>query len=969
MYDRFYNETGRLPRSDEEMDAALAAVGLGFRDLRDPWGHAYYVTYDRASAYGDEFRYALNSATQPVNAVTRTFDEVRVMSAGPDGDRGTLDDVQLAITSQAVASESGRDAAPRHTPSMPVAQGVGAIEGTVTDATGGAIPNAAVESRPEGDLENRRTAFADARGHFVLSGLPAGSYRVQVTAIGFRTMTLRFVPVEHGGATPLNVVLNVGSVSETVTVNAEAVVTQTSMAAQVRKDNESAPLPVQPRRAYTPRVRQYFPETLYWAPSIVTGPRGQATVAVKLADTVTTWTLGVIASTATGEIGFSEAKIEAFQPFFVEHDPPAVLTAGDRIDLPVVVRNYLAAPQNARVDLHRAPWFAPSGASSQATSIAAGGFGTFVFPFTATGTTPAGSLKVTARSESNGDGVDKSVVVHADGEERHTTACALLRDTSRITVSIPDNAIAGTPTTSVRIYPHLLAHVIEGVERSLVRPYGCGEQTISAAYPSLLLLKHLRSAGSADPAMMRRSETYVRTGIERLLAMRAVGGGFGYWGPTEPDIAVTAYAMRFLSDASDVLPVEANTVEDAATWLIDRQEKDGTWRPRYGDGETLSALVASALAQVAKQLPDGPLRTRIRESVRAATSLIPTAGQPYSLGHLALAASAVQLPAEAQAAVERLKHWVRHEGPKAYWVLETNTPFFGWGIAGRVESTAVVIDALRTIDGEASAQLVDAGMAFLLAAKDRYGIWYSGQATVDVLTALLRVLSDERAPAEPSRVVILVNGRPVQTLDLPEGIDAGPIIHDLGNAVGPGANAIEIRQTGSVAQFASVQIASSYYVPWTVSDASRTAFVTGDSRGLRMTVTYDRTSLDVGDEAHAVVHVERVGHRGYGMLLADVGLPPGADVDRASLDRAVRSGWDVGRYEVQPDRVVFYVWPRAGGTTFTFAFKPRLALAAKTAASSLYDYYNPDEQVAVTPQLFTVNPSKAAEATDAIRGH
>src|ERR1700730_18376450 len=34
---------------------------------------------------------------------------------------------------------------------------------------------------------------------------------------------------------------------------------------------------------------------------------------------------------------------------------------------------------------------------------------------------------------------------------------------------------------------HLLAHVVENLEAGLERPHGCGEQTISSTYPSLLV--------------------------------------------------------------------------------------------------------------------------------------------------------------------------------------------------------------------------------------------------------------------------------------------------------------------------------------------------------------------------------------------------------------------------------------------------------------------------------------------------
>jgi hypothetical protein len=35
------------------------------------------------------------------------------------------------------------------------------------------------------------------------------------------------------------------------------------------------------------------------------------------------------------------------------------------------------------------------------------------------------------------------------------------------------------------------------------------------------------------------------------------------------------------------------------------------------------------------------------------------------------------------------------------------------------------------------------------------------------------------------------------------------------------------------------------------------------------------------------VEAERVGHSGYGMMLAEAGLPPGTEVDRASLERTM----------------------------------------------------------------------------------
>ena len=89
-------------------------------------------------------------------------------------------------------------------------------------------------------------------------------------------------------------------------------------------------------------------------------------------------------------------------------------------------------------------------------------------------------------------------------------------------------------------------------------------------------------------------------------------------------------------------------------------------------------------------------------------------------------------------------------------------------------------------------------------------------------------------------------------------------------------------------------------------------------------------------------------------MLAEVGVPPGAEVDRASLEAAKESGEGMSSYEVLPDRVEFYIWPTAGGSKFEFGFRVRYGMESWSAPSSLYDYYNP-EAAAVMPVKFSIH--------------
>ena len=105
------------------------------------------------------------------------------------------------------------------------------------------------------------------------------------------------------------------------------------------------------------------------------------------------------------------------------------------------------------------------------------------------------------------------------------------------------------------------------------------------------------------------------------------------------------------------------------------------------------------------------------------------------------------------------------------------------------------------------------------------------------------------------------------------------------------------------------------------------------------------------------------------MMLAEVGLPPGADVDRASLGKLLDT-WTISRYELKPDRIVFYLWSSsADGDRFSFRFTPRYSIRAKAALAKLVDYYNPVLSAVLAPQTFSVEsiPQHTAGLTSTAR--
>lgn len=93
----------------------------------------------------------------------------------------------------------------------------GGIEGTVSDPQGAVVPNATIAIRNTA-TNSTRTVSAGDDGHYKAVSLVPGSYEVKITAQGFKSQVATGVNVEVGRTTPLDVKLEIGGSSETVTV-------------------------------------------------------------------------------------------------------------------------------------------------------------------------------------------------------------------------------------------------------------------------------------------------------------------------------------------------------------------------------------------------------------------------------------------------------------------------------------------------------------------------------------------------------------------------------------------------------------------------------------------------------------------------------------------------------------------------------------------------------------------------------
>ena len=502
-----------------------------------------------------------------------------------------------------------------------------------------------------------------------------------------------------------------------------------------------------------PRLRQYFPETMLWLADAETDANGALHLDFPVADSITTWRVTALASSQDGRLGSTAGSLRVFQDFFIDLDLPRFLTVGDEVSIPVGVFNYMPQEQTVRLEVEPAAWFDLLDEPAKEITIPSNDIQVVYFRIRAAqfGSQP---FKVTAWGSSLSDAIQKQVRVFPNGKlltfskaDRLTSGTPVIEP-----VDIPADAIPGTQALLVKIYPGVVSQVVEGLDGILRMPNGCFEQTSSTTYPNVLVLDYLKTTDQTAPEVQLKAEEYINLGYQRLTTFEVESsGGFSLFGDAPADRMLTAYGLQEFSDMARVSEVDADLIRRAAEWLLSQQAADGSWENDRGlvhentwsslgdDRLPVTAYITWSL--IAAGYGDDP---RTQNGVSYLRERQAGAQDAYVLALVSNALVAADLQAgngldgSTKAVLDRLAGMVVQEGNTATWSSGVATFMGSEGKTGSIETTALA--ALAFLRSGEHPDLANAALTYLIQQKDNFGTWYSTQATVLTLKALIESL-------------------------------------------------------------------------------------------------------------------------------------------------------------------------------------------------------------------------------------
>ncbi len=665
--------------------------------------------------------------------------------------------------------------------------------------------------------------------------------------------------------------------------------------------------------AATP-TRAWFPETMLFAPRVVTDDTGAASLDVPVPDRLTTWRVLALAHSRQGAQAGSVLRFASDLPVSVDAVVPAYLVAGDRVQLPIQVVNTTDAALSRALTV-RADGGRISGAPATVRVDARST--TTVLAWLDAG--DPGTIAVEA-SVPGEDSVVRSVPVRSAGQPFHVERGGTLAAPRTVTLALPERVLPGSARVTVTVLPGALA---------LVR----AELASAAARTSLdddgYLLALTGRAPSLASALKATVDPDAVQRLSRVAGQRLARAAIN------PDLfTALKLAPGALRHPADTL-IGRNGAHLAA--LAAREQRpDGTFGG--GSGWTVQrVLVTTADGLAVLRAGADPSAARAA-TLRAGGAFERFAGQiddPYTSAAV-LASGAVDGALADELAKRVTDALVATDDGARVLPVPSGVTRADGSAPSQTEATALAVLALHERPS-ASALLPDLGAAILSAWRPGIGFG-DGATNAKAIEAVALLFRDPL----PTKVVVTVvhDGKPLgaATLEGDKLKEQASIEAALTARGGPVA--LEVRADPPVPGLSYVA-AIDGATPWPAPPPDA---------GLALAV--DRPPLTVGRPTTLTVRATAPGGAG---LRIEHALPAGVDAVKASLDALVEAG-TVLSFDVEEGRVVLTTPERDQGTAFVARYSviPTLAGALHPSASSSEIDGDESTRVYFPPATWTV---------------
>lgn len=409
-----------------------------------------------------------------------------------------------------------------------------------------------------------------------------------------------------------------------------------------------------------------------------------------------------------GAYGFEEKAAKVKKPLMVLGTLPRVLGPGESVKLPVSVFAMEKNIKNVKIEVETNELIKTEGDHSRSVNFTEPGDQIVTFDLKIKEATGIGQVKIKAECGNNKTEYKMEIDIRNPNQQITDVLEKTIQAGEQWTTAYQPVGIPGTNKAYIELSSMPPLNLENRLGFLITYPYGCIEQTVSAAFPQLFL-----------PGIVQLSEENkgktdrnIRSAIQKMKSFQLSNGGMGYWpGAIYADDWGSAYTAHFLLEAEKKgYTVMTNTLP-ALTEYLRQKAISWTYNANFYNDELMQAYRLYVLSLARK--PELGAMNRLLEKRDLAISARWCLASAYQLsGKPELA---LQLASSATMAV------------KPYREL-------GFTYGSALRDKAIILDALTLMNLRTKAMPLVKEISAELCG----GTWYSTQSTAFALMSMIK---------------------------------------------------------------------------------------------------------------------------------------------------------------------------------------------------------------------------------------
>ncbi len=675
-----------------------------------------------------------------------------------------------------------------------------------------------------------------------------------------------------------------------------------------------------------PEERTDFRQTIYWNPVIQTDENGKAKFEFYNSDAITSFKIVAEGIGFNGLIGKQDKEYATKKLLNIDFKAPNYMTLNDTVILPILITNETQKDIKATLEIKLPKHFKLLKPYSTQIKVKANSSSINNIAVVPIKKAEDATIQVSLNSNAHSDMVKRKTTILSP---YFPTELSISGSKSQSYSFNINNVVDNTLNAEFNIYTNVVGDLMNGIEGMIRKPYGCFEQTSSATYPNIMVLKYLKETGKSNPEIEKKAMDFIKKGYKRLVGFETRKGGFEWFGKTPPHETLTAYGILEFTEMKEVYDgVNQKMIDRTVKWLLSQRDgKGGFKKSKLGYDSFASSPKDVANAYIVYALSEAKINSNFKLEYITAYHDALKSNDSYKMALLALASYNLNELKKAEVLLNKIKNNIDTYGFEKLPVISTITR--SYGDSKNIETLAFTLLALMN-ENPNNDTLVTEGIQYLVS-KRKYNRFGSTQSTVMALKALINYtrVQKQKIINENDTVDIIINGRKL-TEKLHVNNEGKITLNNITDYLVKGTQTLKIQYTNPDTTYPySLNMVWDSYVP----DSSKEC-------PIKLETVITNQAYKVGDNVSMTINVSNKKEEQLGMVTAIIGIPSGTTPQTWQLKEILEQN-KVAYYEIFDNYLVFYwrEFDKAETKTIRLDLKADIAGKYKAPASTAYLYY------------------------------